>query len=245
VRVIALSTDRWTGPAYTCRDLLAKINPGGAVASMGTAVRVVVIDDHPFFRDGVTRGLQNSGQIRVVGQAGDGREGLEVITAERPDVALVDYQMPDMDGLAVVHAVVRDGLPTRVLLLSAITDSAVVFKAIQEGAAGYLPKDASRAEIVDAVLRVAKGHTVVPPALADGLAAQIRTNAQPAGPVLSERERQVLNAFSRGLSIPQTAQELIIGVSTIKTYTQRLYEKLGVSDRAAAVAEAMRRGLLD
>lgn len=213
--------------------------------SMGTAVRVVVIDDHPFFRDGVTRGLQNSGQIRVVGQAGDGREGLEVITAERPDVALVDYQMPDMDGLAVVHAVVRDGLPTRVLLLSAITDSAVVFKAIQEGAAGYLPKDASRAEIVDAVLRVAKGHTVVPPALADGLAAQIRVNAQPQGPVLSERERQVLNAFSRGLSIPQTASELIIGVSTIKTYTQRLYEKLGVSDRAAAVAEAMRRGLLD
>ena len=77
--------------------------------------------------------------------------------------------MPDMDGLAVVHAVVRDGLPTRVLLLSAITDSAVVYKAIQEGAAGYLSKDASRAEIVDAVLRVAKGHTVVPPALADGL----------------------------------------------------------------------------
>jgi two-component system nitrate/nitrite response regulator NarL len=215
------------------------------VPSMGTAVRVVVIDDHPFFRDGVTRGLQNSGQIRVVGEAGDGREGLKVIAAEQPDVALVDYQMPDMDGLALVHAVVRDGLATRVLLLSAITDAAVVFKAMQEGAAGYLSKDASRAEIVDAVLRVAKGHTVVPPALADGLVAQIRLNAQPDAPVLSERERQVLNAFARGLSIPQTAAELIIGVSTIKTYTQRLYEKLGVSDRAAAVAEAMRRGLLD
>jgi two-component system nitrate/nitrite response regulator NarL len=215
------------------------------VSSMGTAVRVVVVDDHPFFRDGVTRGLQNSGQIRVVGEAGDGRTGLEVITAERPDVALVDYQMPDMDGLALVHAVVRDKLPTRILLLSAITDSAVVFKALQEGAAGYLSKDASRAEIVDAVMRVSKGHTVVPPALADGLVDQIRLNTQSDVPVLSERERQVLNAFSRGLSIPQTAAELIIGVSTIKTYTQRLYEKLGVSDRAAAVAEAMRRGLLD
>jgi two-component system nitrate/nitrite response regulator NarL len=215
------------------------------VTSTGETVRVVVIDDHPFFRDGVTRGLQNSGQIRVVGEAGDGREGLAVIAAESPDVAVVDYQMPDMDGLALVHAVVRDGLATKVLLLSAITDSAVVYKAMQEGASGYLSKDASRAEIVDAVLRVAKGHTVVPPALADGLVAQIRLNSQPDAPVLSERERQVLNAFARGLSIPQTAAELIIGVSTIKTYTQRLYEKLGVSDRAAAVAEAMRRGLLD
>jgi two-component system nitrate/nitrite response regulator NarL len=212
---------------------------------MPTAVRVVVIDDHPFFRDGVTRGLQNSGQIRVVGEAGDGREGLELITAESPDVALVDYQMPDMDGLALVHAVVRDGLPTRVLLLSAITDSAIVYKAVQAGAAGYLSKDSTRAEIVDAVLRVAKGHTVVPPALADGLVAQIRMNNQSDAPVLSERERQVLNAFSRGLSIPQTAQELILGQATVKTYTQRLYEKLGVSDRAAAVAEAMRRGLLE
>src|SRR6201999_2673204 len=128
---------------------------------MGQAIRVVVVDDHPFFRDGVTRGLHNSGQIRVVGEAGDGREGLAVIAAEQPDVAVVDYQMPDMDGLAVVHAVMRDGLATRVLLLSAITDSAVVYKAMQEGAAGYLSKDASRAEIVDAVLRVSKGHTVV------------------------------------------------------------------------------------
>jgi two-component system nitrate/nitrite response regulator NarL len=215
------------------------------MTSTGTTVRVVVIDDHPFFRDGVTRGLQNSGQIRVVGEAGDGREGLEVIARERPDVALVDYQMPDMDGLAVVHAVIRDGLPTRVLLLSAITDSAVVFRAVQEGAAGYLSKDARRPEIVDAVLRVAKGHTVLPPGLADGLADQIRLHAQSDVPVLSEREQQVLAAFARGLSIPQTAAELFIGVSTIKTYTQRLYEKLGVSDRAAAVAEAMRRGLLD
>jgi two-component system nitrate/nitrite response regulator NarL len=215
------------------------------MSSMPAAVRVVVVDDHPFFRDGVTRGLHNSGQIRVIGEAGDGREGLALIAAELPDVALVDYQMPDMDGLALVHAVTRDKLPTRVLLLSAITDSAVVYRALQEGAAGYLAKDASRAEIVDAVLRVAKGHTVVPPALADGLVDQIRQGVQSDVPVLSERERQVLNAFSRGLSIPQTAAELILGVATVKTYTQRLYEKLGVSDRAAAVAEAMRRGLLD
>jgi two-component system nitrate/nitrite response regulator NarL len=215
------------------------------LSSVGTTVRVVVVDDHPFFRDGVTRGLQNSGQIRVVAEAGDGREGLAVIEQEHPDVALVDYQMPDMDGLELVHAVVRDKLPTRIILLSAVTDSAVVFRAMEEGASGYLSKDARRADIVDAVLRVAKGHTVVPPELAGALVDQIRLRAQSDVPVLSDRERQVLSAFARGLSIPQTAAELYLGASTIKTYTQRLYEKLGVSDRAAAVAEAMRQGLLD
>ncbi len=225
--------------------LSATSPPGGAVSSSGTVVTVVVVDDHPFFRDGVTRGLHSSGQIKVIGEAGDGREAIEVIRRERPAVALVDYQMPDLDGIAVVHAVARDDLPTRVILLSALTDSAIVFRALEEGAAGYLGKGARRAEIVDAVLRVAKGQTVVPPELAGGLVEQIRLRAQPDVPVLSERERQVLEAFARGLSIPQTSAELFLGVSTIKTYTQRLYDKLGVSDRAAAVAEAMRRGLLD
>jgi two-component system nitrate/nitrite response regulator NarL len=208
-------------------------------------VRAVVIDDHPFFRDGVARGLNHSGTIRVVGEAENGREGLELIRAESPDVAVVDYQMPEIDGLGVVHAVVRDELPTQVLLLSAVTDGAVVFKALEEGARGYLSKNARRAEIVDAVLRVAKGHTVVPPELAAGLADQIRLRGGGDAPILSEREQQVLQAFARGQSIPQIAAELFIGASTVKTHTQRLYEKLGVSDRAAAVAEGMRRGLLE
>ena len=213
--------------------------------SSDARVRVVVADDHPFFRDGVARGLVHSGRIEVVAEARDGREALEAIRRDDPDVALVDYEMPDVDGLGVVRAAVRDGLRTRVLLLSAHTDSAVVFQALQEGAAGYLAKDAKRAEIVEAVLDVAKGRTVVPAELAAGLAGEIRMRAKDQGPVLSERERQVLQAFARGLSVPQVAGELFIGVSTVKTHTQRLYEKLGVSDRAAAVAEGMRRGLVE
>jgi two-component system nitrate/nitrite response regulator NarL len=208
-------------------------------------ITVVVVDDHPFFRDGVTRGLHTAGDIRVVGEAGDGRGGLDVIRREQPDVALVDYQMPELNGLDVVHAVVRDQLPTRVVLLSAVTDPAVVFRALEQGAAGYLGKDAARADVVAAIRRVAKGHTVVPSELADGLATQIRLRASSDAPGLSARERQVLHAFARGLSIPQASAELFVGASTIKTYTQRLYEKLGVSDRAAAVAVAMRLGLLE
>jgi two-component system nitrate/nitrite response regulator NarL len=206
---------------------------------------VVVADDHPFFRDGVVYGLQQSGRMRVVAEVGTGQEALEAIHREQPDVALVDYQLPDIDGVAVVHAVVRDGLATRVVLLSAHTDSALVYRALQEGAAGYLSKDARRSDIVDSVLKVARGQVVVPVELAAGLAGEIRLRAQSSAPALSDRERQVLQGFARGLSVPQVAQELFIGVSTVKTHTQRLYEKLGVSDRAAAVAEAMRRGLLE
>ncbi|WP_111766070.1 response regulator [Nakamurella deserti] len=208
-------------------------------------ITVLVADDHPFFRDGVTRGLLQSGIVDVVAQAEDGRQALELIRRHRPQVALVDYQMPDMDGLDVLHAVVRDALPTRVLLLSAATDSAVVYRALEEGAAGYLSKDARRAEIVDAVRQAARGDIVVPPALAAGLAGQIRLRATSSAPVLSEREREVLVGFAQGKSIPAIAGELYLAPSTVKTHTQRLYEKLGVSDRAAAVAEAMRRGLLE
>lgn len=215
------------------------------MSNLNAKITVVVADDHPFFRDGVTRGLVQSGVIDVIAQAEDGRQAIDLIRAHRPAVALVDYQMPDMDGLAVLHAVVRDGLPTRILLLSAATDSALVYRALEEGAAGYLSKDARRAEIVDAVQQAARGATVVPPALAAGLAGQIRLRAQPTAPVLSERERQVLHAFAAGKSIPTIAGELFLAPSTVKTHTQRLYEKLGVSDRAAAVAEGMRQGLLE
>ena len=205
----------------------------------------MVVDDHPFYRDGVSRGLTLDGRIEVVGEAGGGREALEVISRETPDVALVDYQMPDLDGVAVAHALRRDGVPTKVLLVSAVTDGAVVFRALEAGAAGYLAKDAPRSEIVDAVMRVSRGGTVVPPELAAGLADQIRLRSDNAAPVLTPRELEVLRGFARGMSIPQVADELVVAPSTIKTHTQRLYEKLEVSDRAAAVAAGMRLGLLE
>ncbi|MFE3326990.1 response regulator [Streptomyces sp. NPDC059176] len=212
-----------------------------------TRVRVVVADDHPIFREGVIRALGQSGLVEVVAEAGDGAQALEHIRAHKPDVALVDFQLPKLDGLAVVHAVARDGLPVRVIILSAHTDDSVVFRAVEEGAAGYLAKDATRREIVDAVLKVSGGGTALPPDLTSGLMEQVRLRAA-AGEdrvLLSERERQVLQAFAQGKSIPQIAEELFLAPSTVKTHTQRLYEKLGVGDRAAAVAEAMRRGLLE
>lgn len=208
-------------------------------------VRVVVGDDHPLFRDGLVRALSSSDTIEVVAEASDGVAALTAIRDHRPDVALLDHQMPGLDGAEVAAAVTRDALPTRVLLVSAHDDPAVVYHALQQGAAGFLPKESTRAEIVSAVLDCAKGRDILAPRLASGLAVEIRRRAEPAGPALSAREREVLGFIAAGRSIPSIAGELFLAPSTVKTHVQRLYEKLGVSDRAAAVAEAMRRGLLE
>ena len=209
------------------------------------AVTVVVADDHPMYRDGVTRGLSASGRVVILAEAGDGREALEAIREHRPQVAVIDYRLPGLDGSQVANAVHRDELPTRVLILSAFPDSELVYRAIEQGAAGYLPKESRQTEILDAVLAVARGETVVPPALAGGLAEELRRHAAGGRPLLTPREAQVLALMAEGKSIPAIAEELILGATTVKTHVGHLYEKLGVSDRAAAVAEAMRRGLIE
>lgn len=208
-------------------------------------VRVVVGDDHPMFRDGVVRALAASGSIDVVAEADDGVAALELIRTHRPAVALLDYRMPGMDGSEVAAAVTRDQLPTRVLLISAHDESAIVYKALQDGAAGFLYKESTRSELVEAVLACARGRDVIAPALAASLAGEIRRRHEPDVPTLSAREAEVLAMIARGLTIPAMAKELYLAPSTVKTHVQRLYEKLGVGDRGAAVAEAMRRKLLD
>jgi two-component system, NarL family, nitrate/nitrite response regulator NarL len=208
-------------------------------------VRVLVADDHPLYRDGVVRALSASGQVEVVGEVGDGREALSEIQTKTPDVALLDYKLPSLDGVAIAQAITRDGLPTRVLLLSAFTESGLVYEALETGAAGYLPKEARREQIVDSVLACARGETVVPSELAAGLVSEIRLRASHDAPTLTDREREILRLIADGKSLPQIAKELYLGVTTVKTHVQHLYEKLGVSDRAAAVAEAMRRRLIE
>ena len=148
-------------------------------------------DDHPLFRDGLVRALTGSGLVEVVAEAEDGPSAFEAIKKHQPQVALLDHQMPGMDGAQVAAAVLRDELPTRVLLVSANDDAAIVYHALQQGAAGYLPKESSRAEIVQAVIDCAEGRDVIAPQLAAGLATEIRRRAEPHGPTLSGREREV------------------------------------------------------
>ncbi len=191
------------------------------------------------------RALAATGQIEVVAEAGDGRTALDLIRSHDPDVALVDFKLPELDGVEIAHAVARDGLRTRVLLVSAFNDSSVVYKALEAGAAGFLSKEASRDQIADGVLACARGENVLPPGVAEGLVSEIRLRRHSDHPVLTDREREILRLIADGKSLPEIAKQLFIGVTTVKTHVQHLYEKLGVSDRAAAVAVAMRRGLLE
>ncbi|HEY1369185.1 MAG TPA: response regulator transcription factor [Gaiellaceae bacterium] len=208
-------------------------------------VTVVVADDHPLYREGVVRALSACGQVDILAETGDGRSALDGIRELQPDVALLDYKLPELDGVAIANAVVRDRLRTRVLLVSAFTDSGVVYQALETGVAGFVSKEARREQIVDAVLACARGENVVPPDIAAGLVSEIRLRRTDDRPVLTPREQQILRLISDGRSLPDIASELYLGLTTVKTHVQHLYEKLGVSDRAAAVATAMRRGLIE
>jgi two-component system, NarL family, nitrate/nitrite response regulator NarL len=206
-------------------------------------VRVFIADDHPVFREGLVRAVAARSEMELAGEAVDGRAALDAIQAAPPEVALVDLRLPVLDGIAIVRAVVRETLPTRVVILSAYDDAELVWAALEAGAAGYLTKDARREEITDGVLAAARGETVLAPSLAGALAGEVRRRA--GTPILTSREREALDGLARGLSAPAIARELVLSTATVKTHLQHLYEKLGVSDRAAAVAEAMRRGLLE
>jgi two-component system, NarL family, nitrate/nitrite response regulator NarL len=160
-------------------------------------------------------------------------------------VAVLDTRLAGLSGEQVLNAVARDGLGTRVVLMDAQAEPGEVYAALAEGAAGYLTKEASARELCDAITAVARGRTVLSPELQAGIAGEIRLRAPRDRPVMSVRERETLTLIAEGLSAPQIGRALHLSTATVKTHLHHIYEKLGVSERAAAVAEAMRRGLLE
>jgi two-component system, NarL family, nitrate/nitrite response regulator NarL len=208
-------------------------------------VRVLAADGQPLYRDAVARAIRERPELELVGQAGNGRDALAAIGAEQPDVALIDRTLTGLTGEQVLNAVARDGLRTRVVLIAAQADPCEVYAALAEGAAGYLTKGADARELCDAITAVARGRTVVAAELQAGVAGEIRLRAPHDRPVLSDRERETLTLIAEGLSAPEIGRVLHLSTATVKTHLQHIYEKLGVSERAAAVAEAMRRGLLE
>ncbi len=212
---------------------------------MAPRVSVYVGEDHPIYLEGLVRVLGQRPDFEVVGFSGDGREALEQIRALEPQVAVLDEGMPGLTGNDVLQAISRDALPTRVVMLSASLDGAVVFRAVANGVRAYLTKDSDRSTICDAVAAVARGETVLAPEVQAGLADEVRMRQGERRPTLSQREREVLEHAATGLSAPAIARELSISTATVKTHLRNLYDKLGVSERAAAVAEAMRRGMLE
>lgn len=197
------------------------------------------------FLRGIVQEVKLRPDLELVGQAADGRQALADLQELQPDVAVIDMRIPGLSGLQVLAAAKRDGLETRIVFLSAHLDSDLVYRAIAGGASGYLSKEADRDEILDAVAAVSRGQVVIAPEGQTGLAGEIRRREVVERPILTSREREVLLLTADGLTAPEIAKQLQLGVATVRSHLQNLYEKLGVSDRAAAVAQAMRTGLLE
>ncbi|MFI9838141.1 response regulator [Nonomuraea sp. NPDC051941] len=199
-------------------------------------LRVMIVDDHPIVREGLRGMLQAEPDLEVVGEAGSGDEAVVVVPRLRPDVILMDLRMPGGDG---VSAIERLGPGHRVIVLTTYEDDGEILRAVSAGAAGYLLKDVSRADLASAVRAAAGGRTVLSPSVAARLAGR-----RPAMPVLSEREREVLELVAQGLTNGEIGRRLFIGEATVKTYLLRVFGKLGVSDRTSAVLAALDLGLV-
>ena len=207
-------------------------------------IRVLVADDHPLYLEGIVAAIDRASDLELVAACSDGRQALDAILAKAPAVAALDHVLPGLDAVRIVEKLAAAGSDTRTLIFSARIDGRGVYEAIQAGAAGYISKSWSRDRICDAIRSVARGHSVFAEELHDGIGSEIRRRGALAQERLTDREREILVRMSQGMSAPAIAGELYLSTTTVKTHQHNLYEKLGVSDRAAAVAEAMRRGLI-
>lgn len=225
-------------------------------------IGLLIVDDHPVVRDGLSGMFASARDFTVLGQAGDGAEAVRLAQALQPDVILMDLRMPGMDGVTAIAELARRGCTARVLVLTTYDTDSYVLSAIEAGATGYLLKDAPREELLRAVRAAAHGDAVLAPSVAARLMSKIRspgvvgepgatrTTASPGNPLtsgpeaISARELEVLQLVAAGTTNREAAARLFISEATVKTHLLHIYAKLGVSDRAAAVAEAFNRGLL-
>ena len=207
----------------------------------GPSTKVLLVDDHPVVREGLRGMIDAEHDLTVVGEAGSGAEAVAMAESLRPDVILMDLRMPDVDGVTATERILAVLPRTRIVVVTTYESDSDILRAVEAGAAGYLLKDASRAELADAVRDAARGKTVLAPTVADRLVHFVR---QPTSATLSVREVEVLSQVAKGKTNAEIGQQLHISEATVKTHLLRAFNKLGVSDRTAAVTTAMSLGLL-
>jgi DNA-binding NarL/FixJ family response regulator len=208
------------------------------------AIRVMVVDDHPMWRDAVARDLAEAG-YEVVAAVGEGRQAVRVAAAVRPDVAVVDLQLPDISGVEVTGPLAQAGV--RVLILSASGEHGDVLAAVKAGATGYLVKSAAREEFLDAVRRTAAGHAVFTPGLAGLVLGEYRrlATAPPTSdrPRLTARETEILRLVAKGLTYKQIAERLVLSHRTVQNHVQNTLSKLHLHNRVELVRYAIEKGI--
>jgi DNA-binding NarL/FixJ family response regulator len=212
-------------------------------------LRVMVVDDHPMWRDAVARDLAEAG-LTVVGTAADGAAAVRIARAVRPDVVVMDLQLPELSGVGATEQIVGALPDTRVLVLSASGEQADVLEAVKAGATGYLVKSAHSRELVDAVTRVAAGDTVFTPGLAGLVLGEFRRMLEPASkdpatPELTERETEILKMVATGMSYKQIAARLVLSHRTVQNHVQNTLRKLQMNNRVQLTRWAIEHGLDD
>ncbi len=215
-------------------------------------IRVLLVDDQPLLRTGFRMILDAEPDLRVVGDAGDGREALAAVRRHRPDVVLMDIRMPVMDGVAATRALAAPDSdpPTRILILTTFDLDEYVVEALRAGASGFLLKDVPPEELVAAIRVVAAGEALIAPSvtrrLLDRFASSLPSTAPPPGGLaeLTEREVEVLRLLARGLSNQEIADRLVLGETTVKTHVSRVLMKLDLRDRVQAVVLAYETGIV-
>jgi DNA-binding NarL/FixJ family response regulator len=208
-------------------------------------IRVVIVDDHPSLRDGVRADLERSGVATVVGEAGDGGEAIQVVRDSMPDVVLMDLSMPTVPGVDAIKAIVEESPHVKILVLSASEAEANVLEAIKQGAAGYLLKTSTAAELVDGVTRVNAGDAVFTPSLAGLLLSEFRkgVDVQPGEPGLTQRENEILRLVAKGYPYGEIAKELFISTKTVQNHVHNIVTKLHLRGRYELMRYAIQRGL--
>ena len=206
-----------------------------------TPIRLLIVDDHPIMRDGLRSLFTGDAEFEVVGEAGDGAEAVRLAQKVDVDVILMDLRMPTMGGVAAITRLRELAHPARVLILTTYDTDRDVLPAIDAGATGYLLKDAPRDELIRAVRAANAGQSVLAPSVASTLIGLVGANSPDA---LSPRELEVLRLVADGATNQVAARQLLISETTIKTHLLHIHTKLGVRDRAAAVAVAYKRGLI-
>lgn len=204
-------------------------------------IRLLIVDDHPVVRAGLRGMLEASDGITVVGEASSGDEAVVRVRELEPDVVLMDLRMPGGDGVPATSGILRERPGTRVIVLTTYESDGDIVRAVEAGAAGYLLKDTSTADLVAAIAAAVRGETVLSPSVATRLVSRMRA---PAVETLTPREVQVLALVAKGLTNADIGRSLFISETTVKTHLLRIFGKLAVSDRTAAVTTAMERGLL-
>jgi DNA-binding NarL/FixJ family response regulator len=207
-------------------------------------VRLVVVDDHALFRAGLVNLLDQMPDLEVVGEAGDGREALEEVQRKRPDVVLLDVNMPVMGGVETVEALKADQ-ETRILMLTISKHDEDLFGAIAAGADGYMLKSAEPEELRRAILLVSEGKSVLSPEVTRRVLQMVGSGKDVYSEVgLSKREKEVLDCLAKGMTSAQVASQLFISENTVKTHVRHILEKLEASNRAEAVSKAIQIGLI-